>query len=215
MDIQIQKLMMKIMGKKVGLLGQRFGKLLVISNAGRNKWGNIFWNCICDCGSKIVVPGASLSKGSKKGCGCERKTGTPEYVTWRSMRQRCLNSNDPSYKSYGGRGITICERWKSFESFFTDMGKKPRKELTIERINNDLGYMPSNCKWATRTEQVRNRRIQKNNTTGVNGVQWTKKRKRYRAKIKVNSKSIELGLFSNFSDAVEARQQGEAKYWER
>lgn len=86
-------------------------------------------------------------------------TGSPTYNTWASMKQRCLNPNSPKYRLYGGRGITICDRWLKFENFLADMGERP-PGLTLDRIDNDGDYEPGNCRWATSTQQIANRRPQ-------------------------------------------------------
>ena len=90
---------------------------------------------------------------------------SPEYETWKRLKQRCGNKNNTSYKNYGGRGIAVCDKWKnSFEYFFKDMGKRPTNKYTLDRINNDLGYFKKNCRWATRSQQNRNHRRNRNYT---------------------------------------------------
>lgn len=144
-----------------------------------------------------------------------RKRKGSEYRTWTGMKDRCYNKNYNQYKDYGGRGITVCDRWiNSYENFLSDMGKKPNENHTLDRINNDKGYCPSNCRWSTRSEQVRNTRTFKTNTSGHKGVHWDKNRKKWMAYINVNNRSKFLGYFSDVKQAIEARVQGEIKYWE-
>jgi hypothetical protein len=212
------------MGKFIDITGRKFGRLVVLKVAGRNKNQETTWLCLCQCGTQKVVCGSHLRGGYVKSCGClnvelikKRFTthgliGTPIYRSWAAMLSRCRNPKDQACKHYGGRGIHVCGRWQRFENFFTDMGEKP-KGLTIERINNDKGYFPANCKWATATEQVRNRRINKNNRTGIVGASWNKWAKKYVATIGAGSKQIHLGYFDNLKDATEARWNGEFLYW--
>lgn len=133
-------------------------------------------HCKCDCGTVRIVSGASLRRGHSESCGClardktalrSTKHGaavhtrrTREYRTWLNMRDRCRNENNPGYINYGGRGIIVCSRWDSFSNFFSDMGRCP-PGLTIDRINNDGNYEPSNCHWATSKEQSNNQRRRK------------------------------------------------------
>lgn len=145
--------------------GERWGRLVIKSYAGHtNKKAHV--NCLCDCGNAFTVSYSALQTGNTKSCGCirqenirtlnasHRMSNTPEYTSWRGMMDRCSNSNHSRYHRYGGRGITVCERWHSFENFLTDMGKRPPK-LTLDRIDNDKNYEPGNCRWTTYKEQTR------------------------------------------------------------
>lgn len=124
----------------------------------------------CDCGSARLVKLTKLLSGSTISCGCAKvdrftahatKHGgryMPEYQVWLAMHQRCSNLKNRSYHNYGERGIKVCKRWAKFENFIADMGVRPFEGATLERTNNDKGYSPSNCVWATRKEQSQNSR---------------------------------------------------------
>lgn len=147
--------------------GYVFGRLTVISYSGRhNKWV-----CLCSCGSEKTIQSGCLVSGNTRSCGCLRRelaakqmtthgmSRRPEYFIWRGMLARCENAKRSSFADYGGRGISVCARWKkSFENFFKDMGSRPTEGHSIDRINNSGNYEPSNCKWSTREEQGRNKR---------------------------------------------------------
>ncbi len=154
------------------LEGQRFGKLLAArkSHKTNNNW---HWECLCDCGNTSTPVGFSLTNGDVKSCGCIVKDNiaklnlthgeadkTPEYRAWSAMKGRCFNYNDYAYVNYGGRGITVCDRWvNSYESFLLDMGRRPTKFHSLDRFPNKNGnYEPSNCRWATPKQQADNRR---------------------------------------------------------
>lgn len=155
------------------ITGQRFHKLVALEHAGYRegaKCRKSLWKCICDCGREAIVAYVELMAGATKSCGCivgkhKRTHGataggkvSPEFRCWEAMLQRCRNSKHKSFKDYGARGITICERWDSFEAFSADMGPRPSPEHSIDRRDNNGNYEPGNCHWTTRVAQSNNRR---------------------------------------------------------
>jgi hypothetical protein len=146
------------------LTGQQFGKWTVLGRDKSRPSRRVLWICLCECGTKSSVRADQLNTGrsrSCKACGRERThgmTNTTEYNSWDAMKKRCNNPNADNFHNYGGNGITVCDRWKSFENFYADMGPKPSDSHSIERKNVLLGYFPENCKWATPEEQARNKR---------------------------------------------------------
>lgn len=157
------------------LPGQRFERLVVTEIIdGRRR------RCRCDCGATLTVERCNLTSGNSKSCGCLRSEHVAEYPathgatrggkrsrahsSWHNMLQRCANPNNPKWADYGGRGITVCERWlNSFTNFLADMGEPPEGR-TLDRIDNEGDYEPGNCRWATQRDQVRNRRTTRNLT---------------------------------------------------
>ena len=151
---------------------KKFGRLTPVAIFQQTGWGNNRVLCLCDCGILKDYAYANLYTGTSKSCGCLREERykhhglstvngecSSEYGTWRAIKTRCFNSNSPSYKHYGGRGITMCDRWRNdYAAFHADMGPRPSPNLSIDRINNDGNYEPGNCRWATQKQQIANRR---------------------------------------------------------
>lgn len=169
------------------LSGQQLGRWLVESRAPNSASGQTMWSCVCSCGTRKVVAATVLRDGRSKSCGCLRSevttarstkhghspTGglTPTYHSWVGMVQRCTNQRHTSWPDYGGRGITVCERWMTFNNFIADMGVKPPRS-SIDRLDNSKGYSPGNCRWTTVILQARNRRS--NVFITANGVTRTR-----------------------------------------
>ena len=152
------------------LKGERFGRLVVLGYVGEYK--KALWHCQCDCGKTTVVLASNLRRTTRptRSCGCFNKDqsklsnkthgkhGTPEYIAWAGLKDRCLNPNSDAFKKYGAVGVTVSHEWKnSFEAFYADMGDRPSSQHSIDRKDNTKGYSVENCRWATKLEKTLNR----------------------------------------------------------
>lgn len=158
----------------IDLSGQQFGRLTVEEKVPREAGQtNARWRCVCDCGGVVIRSSNTLRRGTATSCGCLKKelisalktthgharkgAKSSSYTVWKDMIKRCQNQNHKHYHRYGGRGISVCDRWLSFAAFLSDMGERPSKELTLDRIDCNGNYEPANCRWATWEQQQNNR----------------------------------------------------------
>jgi len=183
----------KHIGYRNDIVGKKFGRLTAIMFSHSLK-KYAYWKFLCECGNIKVIRGTHVTSGLTLSCGCFRneqtskaltthghytgRSQTSEICAWKNLKERCLNKKDKGYENYGGRGIKICDRWMKFENFYADMGDRPSDKHSIDRINNDGNYEPSNCKWSTRTEQNSNTRRNRYYTYGgetLTIMQWGRK----------------------------------------
>ena len=153
--------------------GNRYGHLTVRGFHGytNSKRKRILLSCVCDCGNDYIGRAESLVSGNTTSCGCQHnqpkhghassgENGNPSktYNTWQTMVRRCVDPRYAPYPYYGGQGVTVCDRWRTFENFLSDMGERP-EGMTLDRIDNTKGYSPDNCRWATNQQQYQNKRV--------------------------------------------------------
>lgn len=156
--------------KNFDLTGQTFGRLTVCELDHRTNRGALYWRCLCICGKEKITRAGQLLSGKCRSCGCliaethlkhgaaRHRNMTNEYQIWKTMRQRCLNTRNPTFRRYGDRGIGICDRWNDFANFLADVGPRPPGRTSLERIDNNGDYEPGNVRWATQSVQMRNTR---------------------------------------------------------
>lgn len=170
----------------------------------------------CYCGNEFDALTDNIKKGNTTSCGCHKKEIITKhglvnhrlYKIWQGILQRCLNSKSIAYKKYGLRGIIICKEWDNdFMSFYNwALENGYSDNLSIDRIDNDGNYEPSNCRWTTKIIQAQNTtRIRINNTSGYRGVTWSREKKKWKARININKKEIHIGYFKNIIEAAQAR----------
>lgn len=198
------------------VIGEKFNRLTVVSEYKNDKY--IFAKCLCECGVFCEARRDRVISGEKKSCGCllrenqkafvalDKKithgmTYTDEYMIWTSMKRRCKTQN-----RYTVKNIKVCKEWdESFEAFYSDMGNRPSKEHSIDRINNNEGYYKDNCRWADRSKQSLNKGLRTNNETGIMGIRYDKRRDKYLARVTLNGEYIQLYWGKSKFGAIRAR----------
>lgn len=218
-------------GKRKNIINVKFTRLTVVSVfdwENENGKGGPLYNCVCDCGNTFIAAHEYLIKGTRKSCGCLKKeldekftsslvthglTKHPLYSTWRSMLARCYNQKNSNYHNYGGRGITVCDRWLEKDgliNFIKDMGERP-DGLSLDRVDNNGNYTPENCRWASKSLQHFNKRQKdgKELPKGIRCITLKNGESRYTAYITCKGVVKFLGYFQTIEDALTARRVAE------
>ena len=188
------------------MVGEKFGRLTVIQRSNSNKY---YFICLCECGNEKEIRKNHLMQGRTKSCGCLNRENHikhnlykhPLYRIWSGIKTRCYNKNNKDYKNYGARNIKICEEWLNDPKVFIKWALKNgyKKELSIDRINNNGDYEPNNCKWSTAKEQANNKR-DRPNKTGIKYIYF--ENNKYRVRMPVNGKNKRFGCFNTLEEAV-------------
>lgn len=203
------------------LTGSRFGKLEVLSTTSdlsvAGSYKHALWFCKCDCGNTKYIPHTTLVSRKVQSCGCLSKRhgmcDTRPYNIWMAMKCRCNGTGGERSKYYHGKGITYDPRWEDFNNFWEDVGADYCDDLELERIDVAGNYCKSNCTWVSHGQQVINRGVQVNNTSSRTGVRKPKDNDKWVATIQIRGVAIHLGSFSDFNEAVKAREAAELKYF--
>lgn len=214
------------MGKFIDLTGQRFSRLVVDFRESTSPHGEIKWSCTCDCGNTCITFGNNLRKGHSRSCGClhvdvvsgHGYNGSRTHNSWEACINRCYRESCVSYQYYGGRGITVCDRWREpapqgFLNFLEDMGERPEGK-TLNRVNGATQYSKETCAWATYSHQSYDKAyLRSDNSSGITGVGWYSAGSKWYARISYNRKDIHLGYTKDFDQAVKWRRDAELKYY--
>jgi hypothetical protein len=197
--------------------GMRFGKLVAVRRSGTNSYKKVMWECVCDCGNTVHVVSGALASGNTSSCGCvipnfkHGGAGKGSYNTWRAMMRRCYKESDKDYFRYGGKGVTVCERWHDYVLFAADMGE-PSGAETLDRKDVYGNYTPENCWWALPPMQARNFRLRENSKTGYIGVSQVGPNS-WMAKLAKGKKSFYSKCFRTVEEAAAARKELERIHW--
>ena len=193
------------------LIGETYMKYPTETSQQRYRFG--VYECQY-CGKEFEAITRNIKKGNTRSCGClhngqptHRLASHRFYKTWIGVIHRCTNHKSPSYKDYGGRGITVCEEWLDVRNFieWAEATHPNIEGMSLDRIDNDKGYSPDNCRWANKTTQRLNQRIKKNNTSGFVGIYWNNKNNTWRTFIHLNTVRFNIGSFLTIEEAVQAR----------
>lgn len=203
--------------------GQKFGRLTVMDEAVTRKGGNLYFKVKCECGTIKIVSKSNLNSLRVNSCGClnsevvrarattHGKRHAPIYAVWNMMKQRCNLPTNKQYKDYGGRGIKVCERWQAFENFYADVGDPPFHRATLERVDNEKDYEPSNVRWATYSEQARNN--SKTVVYGYNGARLTLAAIASKAGVNINTLTNRIyGYGMTLEDALSGKSPASLGY---
>lgn len=214
--------------RKIDILGKRFERLEVVEEYGKDKWGQIVWRCICDCGKEVFSGGSNLRRGKVKSCGCYSRDmhkdkfklhglyGTPTYNIWKGVVNRCYQKSHTSYCRYGAVGVTVCDRWlepdgKGFLNFLEDMGERP-EGMELNRTHGAKVYCKENCEWVGLSLQAYDKGMSVANTSGRTGVNWDKHAEMWCAQLNKEGK-VYKKRFKEFEDACRYREMLELEHF--
>lgn len=203
----------------INIENQRYGRLVAISPTKERSGTSILWECLCDCGSWVLVSSNNLRSNRQLSCGCWRKEfglthGMSKeriYMLWSAMLSRTRYGG--RYKNHAGRGISVCQSWLDFENFYEDMGENYKDGLELDRIDVNGDYCKENCRWVDRSTQAFNKRMDTRNKSGKTGVYPHKQSGKWDVKITKDGRSIYLGRYETLEDAVDVRVNAELKYF--